>query len=419
MPTDTAASVTVDVPERGAVQESAEPVTVLTRAVPASEKYLARVSVLLLVLALAAVTAFCFFASSICITIVLAAFLSILVDPIVVAMEHLRISRPLGAAVLLFAGMAALAYGGYRLYGEASRLAEVLPTYAGDIREALAPINRKIEKVKQTAGTLSDDGTPVKKVPEVQVRENTGWPSYLVRGVGSVWGALIIAGVVPFLMFFLLTRKEHMHARMVALLGRRIDLPKFLDQVGRMVRGYVVGSAIIGLVMSVFTVFVLLGLHIHGAIAIGIASGFSNLIPFLGLLIAIALPATAALLQYSGAATYVVIVLSILFLHFISTNLLVPRFVATRVSIGPVAATIGMLFWGWLWGVMGLLLAVPLTAFVKLVADSHPSMQHISDILAVSPKPLSRWMQFGETKIRGAVPYLRQRWQGARAAPNR
>lgn len=419
MPTDTAASVTVDVPERGAVQESAEPVTVLTRAVPASEKYLARVSVLLFVLALAAVTAFCFFASSICITIVLAAFLSILVDPIVVAMEHLRISRPLGAAVLLFAGMAALAYGGYRLYGEASRLAEVLPTYAGDIREALAPINRKIEKVKQTAGTLSDDGTPVKKVPEVQVRENTGWPSYLVRGVGSVWGAVIIAGVVPFLMFFLLTRKEHMHARMVAILGRRIDLPKFLDQVGRMVRGYVVGSAIIGLVMSVFTVFVLLGLHIHGAIAIGIASGFSNLIPFLGLLIAIALPATAALLQYSGAATYVVIVLSILFLHFISTNLLVPRFVATRVSIGPVAATIGMLFWGWLWGVMGLLLAVPLTAFVKLVADSHPSMQHISDILAVSPKPLSRWMQFGETKIRGAVPYLRQRWQGARTAPNR
>ena len=391
---------------------------VLTRAVPASEKYLARVSALLFVLALSAVTAFCFFASSICITIVLAAFLSILVDPIVVAMERVRIPRPLGAAVLLIAGMGALAYGSYRLYGEASQLAEVLPTYAGDIREALAPISRKIEKVKQTAGTLSDDGAPVKRVPEVQVRENTNWPSYLVRGVGSVWGAVIIAGVVPFLMFFLLTRKEHIRARMIAILDGRIDVPKFLDQVGRMVRGYVVGSAIIGSVMSVFTVFMLMGLHIHGAIPIGIASGFSNLIPFLGLLAAIALPVIAALLQYSGAATYVVIVLSILLLHFISTNLLVPRFVGTRVSIGPVAATVGMLFWGWLWGVMGLLLAVPLTAFVKLVADSHPSMHHVSEILAVSQKPLSRWMQFGETKVRGAVPYLRQRWRGARNSPN-
>ncbi|HET9400014.1 MAG TPA: AI-2E family transporter [Candidatus Acidoferrales bacterium] len=400
-------------------QDSAEPVTVLTRAVPGSEKYLARVSALLFVLALGAVTAFCFFASSICITVVLAAFLSVLIDPIVTAMEHMRIPRPLGAAVLLFAGMSAMAYGSYRLYGEASKLAEVLPTYAGDIREALAPLNRKIEKVKQTAGTLSDDGAPVKKVPEVQVKENTSWPSYLIRGVGSVWGAIIIAGVVPFLMFFLLTRKEHMYARMTAVMGRRIDVPRFLNQVGRMVRGYVVGSAIIGSMMSVFTVFMLIGMHIHGAIPIGIASGFSNLIPFLGLLVAIALPVVAALLQYSGAATYVVIVLSILFLHFISTNLLVPRFVATRVSIGPVAATVGMLFWGWLWGVMGLLLAVPLTALVKLVADSHPAMHYVSDILAVNPKPVSRWMQFGETKIRGAVPYLRQRWQGARTAPNR
>ena len=78
-------------------------------------------------------------------------------------------------------------------------------------------------------------------------------------------------------------------------------------------------------------------------------------------------------------------------------------------SIGPVAATIGILFWGWLWGVMGLLLAVPLTAFVKLVADIHPSLCHLSNALALTPRPIPRWVRYGETVLERAIPYLRGR----------
>ena len=417
MPTDSAPAITAR-PSARHSDAPGESITVFTRQVPPTERYLSRISTMLLVLAIAAMTAFCFYASSICITVVLAAFLSILVDPIVVAMERMRIPRALAAAILLFAGMGAIALGTYELYGKVSEIAEILPGYEGDIRQALAPLNRKIEKVKQTAGTLSDDGAPVKKVPEVQVRENTGWPSFLIRGVSSAWGALIIAGVVPFLMFFMLSRKPHLSLRMKEMLGDRIDVPRFLDRVNRMVRGYVFGNLIIGIVMSLVTVFVLVGLKIRGAVPIGIASGFSNLVPFLGLLIAIALPVIAALLQYAGAATYVIIVACILCLHFVATNLLVPRFVGSRVSIGPVAATVGMLFWGWLWGVMGLLLAVPLTALVKLVADSHPSMHPISTVLAVSPRPVARWLQYSETKVRGAIPHFVHRWQTNRMAKN-
>jgi predicted PurR-regulated permease PerM len=400
------------------LDEGAEPGAdlIVRRAAPpgsANEKYLPRISGLLLVIAAGVLIAFCFFASSICITVALAAFLSILVDPIVISLERVRIPRALAAGLLLIAGMALLGFGGYKLYGKASDLAEVLPGYAGQLQQVLAPLNRKIEKMKQSAGSLGNDGAQ-KKVPEVQVRETVSWPSYLVRGVGSVWGALIIAGVVPFLMFFMLTRKEHISGRLLEILGERIDVPNFAHRVNEMVRGYVVGNLIIGSVMSMCTVLMLLALHMKGAISIGIASGFLNLIPFLGLLLALALPITAALLQYVGPSAYFVIVGTILLLHFFSANLLVPRFVGTRVSIGPVVATIGMLFWGWLWGVMGLLLAVPLTAFVKLVADTHPSLQHVSNILAVKPRPVAWWVQYSESKMRGAIPYLRQRWRGGR-----
>ena len=65
-----------------------------------------------------------------------------------------------------------------------------------------------------------------------------------------------------------------------------------------------------------------------------------------------------------------------------------------------------LLFWGWLWGVMGLLLAVPLTALVKLVADLHPSLCHLSNMLALTPRPIPRWVRYGETIMGRAIPYL-------------
>ena len=71
--------------------------------------------------------------------------------------------------------------------------------------------------------------------------------------------------------------------------------------------------------------------------------------------------------------------------------------------------TIGMLFWGWLWGIMGLLLAVPLTAFVKLIADSRPSLIHLSNLLTEDPRPIPHWARFGEYTMQRVKPYLKAR----------
>jgi predicted PurR-regulated permease PerM len=171
-----------------------------------------------------------------------------------------------------------------------------------------------------------------------------------------------------------------------------------------MVRGFALGNLVIGALMAAITVAVLLGLNLQGALPLGIASGILNLVPFVGALLAAALPLLGATLQFSTAGPYVIILVTVIALHIISANFLVPKFIGSRVNIGPVAATMGMLFWGWMWGIMGILLAVPLTAFVKLVADCHPSMIHISNLLAETPQPVSRWAQFGE-----AIPFFRKR----------
>jgi len=382
---------------------------VLPPSTSASDNLLSRIAILLFVLVAGLLTLFGYFASSICITVVLAGFLAILFDPVVVTLEKMHLPRSLAAAAIVLAGVGLIGLLGYLFYGRAMSFAEELPVYASKVQQTIEPISRKIQDLQQSAGSLTNDAHPTKKVPEVRLQESPTWPDYLVRGVGSVWGVLIIAGVVPFLTFFMLCTKNQMAIRMNGLFSSRIDAARFITNLNQMIRGFVAGNLIVGSVMAVATTLVLWGIGIQGAIPLGIASGLLNLLPFLGLIVSLALPLAAALLQFNTPGPYIVITLTVLFLHVVSANLLIPKFIANRVSIGPVAATVGILFWGWLWGVMGLLLAVPLTAFVKLVADLHPSLCHLSNMLALTPRPTPRWVRYGETALGRAIPYLRPR----------
>ena len=358
----------------------------LTSRTVVQTRLLARIALSLRVIVISIIIAFCFVASSVCLTLLLAMFLAILVDPAVTFLQRWHVPRPLAAAFIILLSMLAIGLGAAASYYIGLALVDQLPQFTSRLRESIAPLTDKIQRVQETAGSLTTENAHPKRIQEVKIRDTPEWPSYIVRGVGSVWGAVVIAGVVPFLMFFMLIRKEHMSIRFESWLGQRIDVPLFVGRVGKMVRGFVVGNLIIGVIMSSITVSVLVLFKVQGAVALGITSGVLNLVPFLGVVLAVALPAIATLMQFTSYAPLLTITATIIALHLISANILIPKIVGSRVNIGPVSATAGILFWGWLWGVLGLLLAVPLTAFVKIVADSHPSLIHLSNLLAETPR---------------------------------
>ena len=337
------------------------------------------------------IVAFCFFASSICITVILAAFLSILVDPAVHALERLWIPRFFAAGLIVLTGVLTFGFLIYQSYDKLADFSDEFPLYMSRIADAVSPISDKIERMQDSTGKLEHQASP-KKVPEVQVRQSTSWASYLVRGVGSVWGAIIIAGVVPFLMFFMLLARDKVFFCLKTISGQKVDVDLFADRLTGMVRSYAAGNLVIGLILSGISILVFWSVGLTPAVTLGLISGALNLIPFLGIMIALLVPLMAGVFQFHSAGPFIMIVVTVLGLHLIAANFLIPRFVGSRLDVGPVAATIGFLFWGWLWGVPGILLAVPLTAFIKLFADSNPSLAHLSTLLARDPQcsPLRR-----------------------------
>jgi len=331
--------------------------------------------------------AFCFFASSVCITVILAAFLAILADPAVRALEKVWIPRFIAAGLIVLTGVLACALLIYAFYGKLTEFSDDFPSYVSRIGDAISPISRKIERVQDSAGKLQHEASP-KRVPEVRVQQSASWAGYLVRGAGSVWGVVIIAGVVPFLMLFMLLARDKVFFCLKTMFGQKVDLDKFADRLTGMVRSYVAGNLVVGVILSAVSTLVFWRVGLTPAVTLGLISGALNLIPFLGIMLALVIPLMAGVFQFHSAGPFIVIGVTVAALHLVAANLLIPHFVSSRLDVGPVAATIGLLFWGWLWGVPGLLLAVPLTAFVKLLADANPSLAHLSNLLAREPQRL-------------------------------
>ena len=160
------------VTNKSAVAEQSQ-VRVVEMALPSStDKLLGRIATLLFILVAGLLTVFGYYASSICITVVLAGFLAILFDPVVVILEKLHLPRGVAAAGIVLAGMGLIGLLGHELYGRAMTFAEELPVYTSKIQQTIEPISRKIQKVQQSAGNLTNDVHATKKVPEVRLQES-------------------------------------------------------------------------------------------------------------------------------------------------------------------------------------------------------------------------------------------------------
>jgi predicted PurR-regulated permease PerM len=331
---------------------------------------------------LAIITGFGFFAATFCICIVCSTFLAILLDPLVVRMERAGLSRSIAAGITLICGVllvAALAYGAYQ---KVTTFALKLPQYSGRIRQTLAPVNRKLESIQRGVETVR--AKPRSAARPVQV-VSTNWTSYLLRGVGSISSILIVAAMVPFLVFFMLTRKAYMYFRMAQVFRSRVDFPAFAQSVSTMLGAFTVGFSLLGIGTAAVSYLVFLLIGLKGAVTLALVSGFLNLIPYLGAILAMILPLGAGILQFSTHGPLIIIAVTILALHIIGTDLVIPRWIGPQLQIGPAAVIVGMLFWGWLWGVIGIVLAVPLTALLKLLLDQYPDLTMISDFLADTP----------------------------------
>jgi predicted PurR-regulated permease PerM len=196
---------------------------------------------------------------------------------------------------------------------------------------------------------------------------------------------VLAASFIPFLAFFMLTWQEHARTATVGLfpLEYRHDAHMALGQIAGMVRSFMVGNVVIGLILGGVSTVVFGLLHVPFFYFAGFVSGFLSLVPYLGVVLA-ALPPLFLGIGNLSLAQAGWVWLTVIGAHLIAMNVLYPKILGKRLQLNPLGLTIALLFWAWLWGAMGLLLAVPLTAGMKIIFDHVESLKPIGTWLGES-----------------------------------
>jgi len=198
----------------------------------------------------------------------------------------------------------------------------------------------------------------------------------------SFYSVLLMASFVPFLVYFMLSWRDHLRVRFVYLFEDRHVAGKAWEGVGHMVRAYVIGNFLLGLLLTVASAILFAAVKLPYWPVVAPLSGFLSLVPYLGLPLALVPPLIAALPSTHEPATlYLYLGVGVAVLHLLAVNLLYPKFVGARVHLNPMVVTVSLMFWGMLWGGIGLVLAIPLTAALKAVCDNVSNLQPYGRLL--------------------------------------
>jgi predicted PurR-regulated permease PerM len=333
------------------------------------------------ILAGAVILLFFYYAAGVVITLLLSVLLAYFLDPAVEFLERLRIPRTIGALIMVLVLIIGIGAAGYGLWMRTSDFAANWPTYRDILRQASGAV---VGKLSGLEGGVSELTTPAGVAKPVASAADSGLVHTLfLRGIGSLYALVLEATFVPFLVFFMLARKrEAWHSTLQLFpVSRRTQVKETLDDLRNVLRDYLIGMCVVTLMVVACSSIFFLALGLDYPVLAGIASGIFNMVPYIGAVLAWLPGFLLAILKWKAVSHFGLIALVLTSIHVVAQNLIAPQLVGRQVQLNAVAITISLLFWGWVWGGMGLILAIPITATLRVICDHTESW-----------KPFARWL---------------------------
>ncbi|MDP9339984.1 MAG: AI-2E family transporter [Acidobacteriota bacterium] len=337
-------------------------------------------NVSLKLLAAAIVLVFLYYAAGVVITLLLSILIAYFLDPAVEYLERLRLPRTLASMVAVLVLVAVLGAVIYGLWSRGSDFAANWPKYGGMMKQAVGSVEAKLNRLeKQVTQTSAQEGARLKS----ETGAGNALRALIVRIIGSLYALMLEVTFVPFLVFFMLAGKQEVWHGTLQLfpVSKRTAVKETLEDLRDVLRDYLVGMCLVTAVVITASSLFFWVMGLDYPILTGIVSGLLNMVPYIGAVLAWFPPFVIALAKFNTVGSYALIAGVLMSIHMLSNNLLAPALVGKRVRLNALSITIALLFWGWLWGGMGLLLAIPLTAALRVICEHTESW-----------KPVGRWL---------------------------
>jgi len=335
-------------------------------------------------------------AKAVLIPVMLSVLFSYAFSPVVNWMELKRIPRWLGSALLLFAILGAIGGTAYSLRDEAVAMVDSLPVAAQKFRNALKKSSGKsasaLDTVQKAATQIEraaeESGAPGgnRGVMRVVVEKSSfNVKDYLWPGTVGLIALIGQTIVVIFLTYFLMLSGDTFRRKMLKLAGPNLSSKKVtlqaLHEITGQIQRYLQVQLLTSALVGVMTWLALLAIGLENSAVWGIAAAVLNLVPYVGSLITAAASALVGFLQFGSLNMAMLVGGASLVIHTIVGNIVTPWLTSRASRLSPVAVFVALLAWGWLWGVWGLLLGIPIMMMVKSVCDRVDDLKPVGEFL--------------------------------------
>jgi predicted PurR-regulated permease PerM len=313
--------------------------------------------------------------------IVLAILLDFLLSPLVRALRRIGLPEPAGAGVVMLGLVAVLALGLYYLSGPAARYIALAPqsiervqTKLNSMRGSVAQVTEAAEQVERVAEGDDDGAT------QVEIKG----PSLTRQFFGGTTAFLSAATVVVFLTYFLLAVGDLFLQKLVGVLPQFKDkrvAVTIMRETEAQISLYLFTTTLINFGVGVVTGIVMYFLGMPNPVLWGVVAAVLNFVPYVGAVANTVLLGLAAFVTFEDTGRALLVPGAFLTLNLIESNLVTPTIYGNRMRLNTVALFIGLVFWWYLWGVPGAILAVPMMAAVKIACDHIESLSPIGEFL--------------------------------------
>ncbi len=329
-----------------------------------------------------------YFARPVLLPVVLAMLLALILMPAVRALVRLHIPRTLGAALVVSALAGIVVWLISSIYEPATQWIEKAPSTLSDVERKMRGIRKSVDDVAKVAQKVEQLASPAAPTTSASTKPQPthapAMPSLLHRTFSTTLTFLGTTGMTLVLLFFMLATGDMLLQKTVRMMPTYADKKRVVEiarQVESRVARYLGTVTLINAGLGLATGFAMYGLGMPNPVLWGVMVFFFNYFPYIGAAASLAILTVVAMLTFDQLSDILAVPAVFFTLTVIEGQILAPLIIGRHLILNPIVVLLSMLFWAWLWGVVGALVAVPILVAFKTFCEHHEAL-----------KPLSEWL---------------------------
>jgi predicted PurR-regulated permease PerM len=314
--------------------------------------------------------------------LVLALIIAVVLTPVLRLLRRLRLPAPIASAAVVGAFAAAVAAGVFALADPASHWIERAPQTLSELDSRLRPVKASLFEAQKAAEKVEEmarvDGDH--PAPQVSVKE----PSLAMRMVGQTQSVLFEAAEVVILVYFLLAFGEAFYRGLVKIPERlrgKVRVVAMVTEIEQEISTLLFTIASINAGLGTATALAMSLLGMPNPLLWGAMAAVFNFVPYLGSTVTLCVLAAVAILTFDTVTRALVVPAVFLALAILEGQFITPIIVGKRMALNPLVIMVGLMVMGWIWGVMGLLITMPVLAILKIYCAHDERLEPLGLLL--------------------------------------